>query len=68
MDAEWKGAVRVQKTICPHCEQPSYSSMTDTQVWECPYCGKPFLAVEGETRGRHIEPPERQSDGAAHRR
>jgi len=45
----------VHKTICPHCDKPSYSSTTLTQVCECPYCGKHFLAVEGEELGRFVE-------------
>ncbi|HEY8418334.1 MAG TPA: hypothetical protein VIK93_09925 [Limnochordales bacterium] len=45
----------MHKTICPHCQQPSYSSATVTQVWDCPYCGKPFLAEEGEELGRFVD-------------
>lgn len=44
----------MERKICPHCDQPSYSSMSYTEVWTCAYCNKEFLAVEGEERGRPI--------------
>lgn len=43
------------KKICPHCDRPSYSSVSVTQVWDCPYCGQKFVAVEGEEQGRKLE-------------
>jgi len=44
----------VEGKICPHCGQKSFSAVTTTQVWTCPYCGKQFLAVEGKEQGEFL--------------
>lgn len=46
----------MERKICPHCDKPSYSSMSYTEVWTCAYCKKEFLAVEGEELGRPVPP------------
>lgn len=44
----------MERKICPHCNRPSYSSLSYTKVWTCAYCEKEFLAVEGEEMGRPV--------------
>ncbi|MFS8628778.1 MAG: hypothetical protein FWJ73_05400 [Limnochordales bacterium] len=46
----------MERKICPHCGKPNYSSLSYTEVWTCAYCGKDFLAVEGEEQGRPFPP------------
>lgn len=59
----WKGAsLGVQGKICPHCHQKSFSAVTMTRVWTCPYCGREFLAVEGKEQGQFLEGAKGEGD------